>query len=39
MVTSRFGVPKKPVTMQDYLERKEIIRRIKKEAGGSMKRR
>ena len=29
MVTHRFGVPK-PVTMQDYLEKKEYIKRIKK---------
>ena len=29
MVTHRFGVPK-PVTMQDYLEKKEYIKKIKK---------
>lgn len=29
MVTSRFGVPK-PVTMHDYLEKKEYIKKIKK---------
>jgi hypothetical protein len=40
MVTHRFGVPK-PVTMQDYLEKKEYIKKIKKHGkwqsiGGAM---
>lgn len=30
MVSSRFGVPK-PLNMQDYLERQEIIKQINKE--------
>jgi hypothetical protein len=30
MVTTRFGVPK-AVTMQDYLEKKEYLKRIKKQ--------
>lgn len=30
MVSNRFGVPK-PVTMHDYLERKEYLKRIKKQ--------
>ena len=30
MVSSRFGVPK-PLNMQDYLERQEMIKKINKE--------